>query len=267
MDALVPPPALVRPPSRPSRWSRAGGPVLASTAADVADWGTILGVWAHPDDEAYLSAGLMALAVEAGSRVVCVTATKGERGTDDPVVWPPERLARRRSEELAVSLTALGVVEHRWLGHRDGACASVPREWAAAPLVGVIDEVQPDTIVTFGPDGFTGHDDHIAVSHWVDEAVARAARPPERVWWAAAAESWVDRHRSLHREVPVFGPDGPVVVPDVDLDAVVAPDDTILDRKMAALRAQRSQTRGLIERVGEATYRSWWSREYFVAAS
>ena len=26
------------------------------------DLGTILGVWAHPDDEAYLSAGLMAMA-------------------------------------------------------------------------------------------------------------------------------------------------------------------------------------------------------------
>ena len=28
--------------------------------------GTILGVWAHPDDETYLSAGLMADAVDHG---------------------------------------------------------------------------------------------------------------------------------------------------------------------------------------------------------
>ena len=48
---------------------------------DVADLGTILGVWAHPDDDIYLSAGLMAAAVEAGQRVVDVTATRGEGGS------------------------------------------------------------------------------------------------------------------------------------------------------------------------------------------
>ena len=37
--------------------------------------GTLLGIWAHPDDECYLSAGLMADAVRHGHRVVCVTAT------------------------------------------------------------------------------------------------------------------------------------------------------------------------------------------------
>jgi LmbE family N-acetylglucosaminyl deacetylase len=59
------------------------GPV----AEVVAGLGTIVGVWAHPDDEAYLSGGLMAAAGDAGSRVVCVTATRGERGTPDPEAW------------------------------------------------------------------------------------------------------------------------------------------------------------------------------------
>lgn len=62
--------------------------------------GTLLGVWAHPDDEAYLSAGLMALARRDGQRVVVVTATFGEHGTDDPHRWPPTRLARHRRQEL-----------------------------------------------------------------------------------------------------------------------------------------------------------------------
>ena len=55
--------------------------------------GTIVGVWAHPDDEAYLSAGLMAAAVDAGNHVLCITATRGELGTSDPSAWPPDRLA------------------------------------------------------------------------------------------------------------------------------------------------------------------------------
>src|SRR3990170_7980876 len=40
--------------------------------------GTILGVWAHPDDETYLCGGLMARAGRAGDRVVGITATPGE---------------------------------------------------------------------------------------------------------------------------------------------------------------------------------------------
>jgi len=43
---------------------------------DVTELGTILGVWAHPDDEAYLSAALMAWARRNGQRVVVVTASK-----------------------------------------------------------------------------------------------------------------------------------------------------------------------------------------------
>ena len=46
---------------------------------------TLLGVWAHPDDEAYLSSALMAAVRREGARVVVVTATHGEHGTGDPV--------------------------------------------------------------------------------------------------------------------------------------------------------------------------------------
>lgn len=34
-----------------------------STTRDVIKLGTILGIWAHPDDETYLSAGVMAAAM------------------------------------------------------------------------------------------------------------------------------------------------------------------------------------------------------------
>ena len=69
--------------------------------ADLAELGTIVSVWAHPDDEAYLCGGLMATAADAGLRVVCVTATRGELGVTDPVRWPPERMAEIREAELA----------------------------------------------------------------------------------------------------------------------------------------------------------------------
>ena len=67
------------------------------------DIGDILCVWAHPDDEAYLSAGLMMRAIETGHRVVCVTATKGEAGfPDDDPRTVEERMAVRERELAAL---------------------------------------------------------------------------------------------------------------------------------------------------------------------
>ena len=58
---------------------------ICTTPDLVADLGTVLGIWAHPDDEAYLSGGLMSIAArDHGNRVACVTATRGELGTADP---------------------------------------------------------------------------------------------------------------------------------------------------------------------------------------
>jgi len=72
---------------------------------------TLLGVWAHPDDEAYLSSALMAAVRRTGARVVVVTATHGEHGTDDPARWPPDRLAAERERELRASLDVVGVTD------------------------------------------------------------------------------------------------------------------------------------------------------------
>ncbi len=74
--------------------------------------GTVLAVFAHPDDEAYLAGGLMALAVDARRRVVCVTATHGELGFPDD---DPRSLVDRadvRRAELGRCLDVLGVTEH-----------------------------------------------------------------------------------------------------------------------------------------------------------
>ena len=91
----------------------------------IGDLGSILGVWAHPDDEAWLSAGLMAQAVDAGRRVVCVTATAGEAGFPDDDPRPEEERMAIRRAEMAASLGEVGVTEHHWLGYRDGHCDDV----------------------------------------------------------------------------------------------------------------------------------------------
>ena len=224
---------------------------------------TLLGVWAHPDDEAYLTAGLMAEFRGRGDRVVVITATLGERGTSDPVAWPPERLAVLREHELRTSLAAVGVDELHLLGYMDGECTWNDGTDRIAELMA---EIAPDLIVTFGPDGMTGHPDHRAVSAWTTDAW-RFARPQADLWYATLGTDYYTQWGALSDHVGLWAEQpSPPCTADHDLAARVTLDNASLDRKLAALQAHASQTTGLIEAVGLGTYREWWRTEYFVAA-
>lgn len=229
--------------------------------------GTLLGVWAHPDDEAYCSSGLMARVRGHGGRVLVVTATRGEHGTDDPATWPPALLGRVRERELRSSLAEIGVTEHRWLPHLDGTLDTVGVSAGAAELLPVIEEVRPTVIVTFGPEGMTGHADHRAVSTWTTEAW-RVSSHRSELWYATLTPEFHREWGHLNEEVGLWMPDSaPPVTERQELAAEVRLSGRRLDRKHRALRAHASQTRGLEQLVGSARYREWWSTESFVAAT
>jgi LmbE family N-acetylglucosaminyl deacetylase len=224
---------------------------------------TLLGVWAHPDDEAYLSAGLMLEYTARGDRVVVVTATFGEHGTDDPDAWPPLVLAARRRAELNQSLATLGVHEHHVLGYEDGHCQDAD---GTAEIAGYIATIGPDVIVTFGADGMTGHPDHRAVSSWTTAAWAATASSAE-LWYATLTPRFHARWGQLNARIGLWSeqPAPPTTEPD-ELRHVVELTGRRLDTKMAALRAHRSQTAPLARLVGSRAYRHWWSTETFRAA-
>jgi len=222
-----------------------------TTRSDAA--GPILSIWAHPDDESYLAAGLMAQAAAAGRRVVVVTATRGEGGGDP----------RQRTRELRAALAVLGVHEHVVLDLPDGGCDTVPAELAVRRLRMLWTFVRPATILTFGPDGITGHRDHIAVAEWVHAAwLATGARA--RLLQAAVTPEFAQEHAEVHDRFSVFEPGFPVTTPRERLAIDVDLPPALLDRKRAALAAHASQTAGLAAAMGESTYRRWIARETFV---
>ncbi len=229
------------------------------------DLGTVLGVWAHPDDEAYLSAGIMGALCDAGQRVVVATATYGENGTSDPERWPPAELAVMRRDELGASLALVGVREHRWLGFADGACADTPAYDGEAAVAQLIAEVEPDTILTFGPDGMTGHPDHQAVSAWTT-AAWRASGARARLLYATVTPRFHAEWGAVNDRIGLWMSGRGPVTPDHELAAHVALTGAALDRKVAAVRAHVSQTAGLVDELGEEDFRGWWSTEAFVAA-
>ena len=224
----------------------------------------LLGVWAHPDDEAYLSAGLMARVIDAGGSVTVLTATRGEKGTDDPARYDSDDFGAAREQELRASLARLGVTDVRFMGLRDGECDIADDDRSVARIAATIRDVQPDTIVTFGPDGITHHTDHRAVSRWTTEAWRRESVGD--LFYAAMTHDYLALHRELHDRLGLFGdvPGGrPASVGRSRIGLECDLTDTELDRKRAALAEHGSQTAGLATSMGEEAYRIWWRAERF----
>ena len=224
---------------------------------------TILGIWAHPDDEVFVSGGLMADAVRRGDRVVCLHLTRGEAGLYYRQVWPAGELASVRTAELAVSLTRLGVSEQRFLDLPDGGLRLVAWEDVVARLHDELVDIDPDVIVTFGSDGFTGHPDHKAVSAWVSTAVRLWNRPRAQVLHAVVPRAW--KETIVHRlnEFDFFSPGHPKFSGANDIS--VRLDDELVEAKVEALRAHECQMEPLFEAYGEDFFRAILSTEVFRA--
>ena len=187
----------------------------------------------------------------------------GEHGTDDPVSWPPNRLAELRSRELTTALGMLGVVEHHWLDYEDGTLPEVDADVAVGQICALIELVRPDTIVTFGPEGMTGHADHRVVAAWT-LAAWQAVASDARLLQATTTAGYAQRFARMSTEILIFADGLPLRTPETDLALRLHLRGLLLDRKVAALRAQASQTDGVVDAMGLDTYRSWVSEEAFV---
>lgn len=228
----------------------------------------LVGVWAHPDDEAYLSAGLMGRVRDAGGHVTVVTATRGEKGTDDPDLYDRDDFGDFREGELRRSLAEVGVEDVRFLGMRDGECDLEDDESAVRAIVDVLLAVRPDAVVTFGPDGMTNHPDHRAVSRWTTEAVRRVADvdPAIDLLYATKTRAYMDRFADVNAEIGVFddfGGRGGPSVPQACVDLEAQLTDAEAERKRRVLGGHASQTDGLASLMGETNYRAWTRDEFF----
>jgi LmbE family N-acetylglucosaminyl deacetylase len=226
--------------------------------------GTILGVWAHPDDDTYLTAGLMAQAARDGRRVVCITATRGEEGSWDEERWPTSEMGKVREAELMESLRITGVTEHHWLDYRDATCAQVPREEAVAKVEAIMREVQPDSVFSFGPDGMTDHPDHKATCAWATEAFERAAKPGAKLYYATTTPEWAEEFVPRMNKFNVFmSPDVPPVTPREEAAIAFQLSPELLDLKLKAIEAHVSQVEGMLNAFGQDFFREAHKEEYF----
>lgn len=234
--------------------------------SDIHKLGTILSIWAHPDDETLACAGIMAKAVSNGQKVVCITATKGESGVQDEQKWPADKLADIRSKELNQALKIIGVDKHHWLDYPDGTCNDQNEIEASNIILRYIEQYQPDTILTFGPDGLTGHLDHITVSNWVKKA-ADAYDGDIIIFHAVVAQEQYDDYlKEADEKLDIFfNISSPPLVPLAHCDLTFSCDEkTMCDIKRGALSAMPSQTAIIFEHFGNEFVDKAFMYEAFV---
>jgi len=217
----------------------------------------LLAVFAHPDDESYRPGGTLALLARRGVRVYVLTATRGEAGVcGDPPLCRPEELPAMRERELRCACAALGIQPPRLLDYRDGHLSEVGPGQLTARVLEVVREVRSQVMLTFGPDGLSGHPDHVAIGRCAREAFLRAEEVA--ALYTVAIPHSVAERLDMKQVRPV--PDEAIALA-VDISPA-------WEAKMAAIRCHATQlSSSPVMRTPIAQQRLFFGMEYFVRAA
>ncbi|MCY0869000.1 MAG: bacillithiol biosynthesis deacetylase BshB2 [Firmicutes bacterium] len=212
----------------------------------------VLAIFPHPDDETLGKAGTIAQYTQAGVPVTLICGTLGEMGRNmgRPFFANRETLPKVREQELRDACAALGIRDLRLLHLRDKTVEFEDPERVADAIEAIMRELKPSLLLTYYPEHGV-HPDHDALARAAIIAVKRL-EPGDRPVVHASA---VTRNA---REV--LGP--PDFVKDVS---------DVLDIKIAAMKAHRSQTEGMFVRMEQERksnpnaqpQQDWLKREQF----
>jgi LmbE family N-acetylglucosaminyl deacetylase len=219
---------------------------------------TIIAVLAHPDDETFVAPALARYA-RSGVRVYVVIATDGSQGVSPHAGVPAgDSLAAIRVNEARCSARELGLQEPILVGLPDAGLAAI-RPWPGEPLdrlatrlEALMRELQPQAVITQGPEGGYGHADHRLVSSVVAQVFQSGAVPPRtRLFFPGfTAARMAGSPRRLGVNVYPSAPDL--------LTTHVAFDRSDLAAARRALGCHRSQFTAKTMREIAAVLEHWW---------
>jgi LmbE family N-acetylglucosaminyl deacetylase len=199
----------------------------------------------------------LALLAARGIRVTLLTATRGDAGDcGGPPLCCPEELPAVREGELRCACAALGIEPPRILDYQDGHLGEVDSEQLTARILEVAREVHPQVMLSFGPDGLSGHPDHVAIGRCAAEAFRRAEQ--------VAALYTVAMPRSLAERL---GIDLVRPVPDESI-ALAVDVSSAWETKLAAIRCHATQlSSSPMMHAPVEKQRMFFGVEYFVRAA
>ena len=232
----------------------------------MADILTLMAVHAHPDDEASSTGGVLAFYSDQDIRTIVVTCTNGEFGDAPGQVKPgddghdEQAVAQLRLAELRQSAKILGVTHLELLGYHDSgmpdweykdrpnAFCNVPLDEVSDRIAGLIEQYQPQVVISYDDKGMYQHPDHVHAAQAAEAAVAKSGTPAKfyqiamrpsswRRVWEALREAGVempDREEPTEEELAKMAESEERITTSVDIRPV-------LERKREALFAHASQ--------------------------
>lgn len=156
---------------------------------------TLVALLAHADDESAAGPVLARYARE-GVAVHLIVTSDGSAGSGSQAYLQRsdsgptgDALVAVRKEEARCAAAALGAREPIFLGFPDGKLGDYPGDRSlmyrlTERIAKEIERLQPDVVITWGPDGGTGHPDHRLISN-IATQLQRFAAPgmPERLYY------------------------------------------------------------------------------------
>lgn len=122
---------------------------------------TVVGIFAHPDDETFGPGGTIAtMAKQHDVYLICATNGDGKQGNRKKEI----ALGKLRRKELLASAEMLGVKKVFFLGFRDGSLSHNQYHKIAKKVLTILRRLKPEILITFEPRGVSGHIDHIVMS-------------------------------------------------------------------------------------------------------
>jgi len=196
----------------------------------------VLVVFPHPDDETFGCAGTLAQFAKSGVPVTYVCATMGQMGRNmgKPFFATRESLPNIREAELAEACQAIGIQQVIKLGLRDKTVEFEDPELLTDRIEQILRELQPSLVLTHYP-GYAVHPDHNALGDVTIRAIARLSVQDRPVVYA---------HAFARDCQIVLGP--PDIVNDIS---------AIADVKLAAIKAHRSQSQGILARIEKRQFK------------
>lgn len=211
---------------------------------------TILGIFAHPDDESMGPGATLAKYAAAGHRVAFTTATDGgagrlydERPTDNT------ELRKLRREETARAAEIIGAEFLGFLGWQDGDLKNLNVLEVEETIAHILRREKPDVVITFHGSGISYHPDHRVISMALYSAIFGAAREG---WYSKSEIESLPPHRvskayqyTIARSFLKIV-DWPRIVyasPDEEITTVIDTRDTA-DTKWNAIEAHDTQSGG-----------------------
>lgn len=189
-------------------------------------------MFAHPDDEAFGPAGtILKLSKNNNLQIICVTDGKSPRTR-------VSGLSETRKGELGKSCEILGVNKIHHLKFRDGEICNANYHKIAEEIENIIDEENPDILITFDPKGLTGHIDHIGTC-MITTFVFRKTKSISKLFYYCGSDAFSE----LVSDYFVYMPKG---YKKNEIDFCVDVTD-VWEQKTNAIRCHASQ-KGDVER-------------------